>query len=133
MQGQVSGLIHLEGDAAGTQWVANSFKTKVHQLGTHQILFSISGKILGLAAGKHGFHVHEFGDTGDKCKAAGGHYNPFNRNHGDSTSNVWHELLKYKHFSVRDARFQTCSQYCPEDRRRTPSFIYINRIYDSHL
>ena len=26
----------------------------------------------------HGFHVHQNGNLGDGCKAAGGHYNPFN-------------------------------------------------------
>ena len=36
----------------------------------------ISGKILGLEKGLHGFHVHAVGDTGNNCKAAGGHFNP---------------------------------------------------------
>jgi len=36
----------------------------------------IYGKIFGLEAGPHGFHVHMNGDTGDNCKAAGGHFNP---------------------------------------------------------
>merc|ERR1712106_1013874 len=36
----------------------------------HVLIF---GKIFGLKAGKHGFHVHMNGDTGDNCKAAGGH------------------------------------------------------------
>ena len=30
----------------------------------------------GLDQGFHGFHIHAVGDTGDGCKAAGGHYNP---------------------------------------------------------
>ena len=36
----------------------------------------ITGKIFGLEAGKHGFHVHAVGDLGDDCKAAKGHFNP---------------------------------------------------------
>ena len=36
----------------------------------------IQGKILGLEAGKHGFHVHEIGDLGNDCKNSKGHFNP---------------------------------------------------------
>jgi Cu/Zn superoxide dismutase len=36
----------------------------------------IRGKILGLEAGNHGFHVHEIGDTGNSCDNAGPHFNP---------------------------------------------------------
>ena len=32
----------------------------------------------GLTPGKHGFHVHQHGNLGNNCKAAGGHYNPYN-------------------------------------------------------
>ena len=42
----------------------------------------ISGKITGLAPGLHGFHIHEYGDFTDGCASFGGHYNPFNMNHG---------------------------------------------------
>ncbi len=33
-------------------------------------------------AGKHGFHIHEKGDCGDKGNAAGGHFNPDGMPHG---------------------------------------------------
>src|SRR5947199_9679822 len=37
----------------------------------------IKGKITGLQAGKHGFHVHEFGDfSKDDGLSTGGHFNP---------------------------------------------------------
>lgn len=40
---------------------------------------TISGKITGLNPGKHGLHIHEFGDVSDHCqlKKVGEHYNPF--------------------------------------------------------
>lgn len=45
----------------------------------------IRGEIRGLTPGKHGFHIHEFGDLSDseKGKSAGGHFNPTNQPHGD--------------------------------------------------
>lgn len=43
----------------------------------------ITGKVSGLTPGKHGFHIHEFGDLRDpEGKAAGGHYNPSGDLHG---------------------------------------------------
>ena len=44
----------------------------------------ISGVISGLEPGPHGFHVHEnpVEDGEQDCGLAGGHYNPFNTNHG---------------------------------------------------
>jgi len=46
---------------------------------------TITVKLSGFNTGatrKHGFHVHEKGDLGDACKAAGGHYNPHHKPHG---------------------------------------------------
>merc|ERR1712213_140213 len=42
----------------------------------------ISGELMNLSPGEHGFHIHENGDLSDNCKGAGGHYNPFGLNHG---------------------------------------------------
>lgn len=43
----------------------------------------ITGHVTGLTPGKHGFHIHEFGDlTSEDCMATGGHFNPTNKKHG---------------------------------------------------
>jgi superoxide dismutase, Cu-Zn family len=43
----------------------------------------ITGEITGLTPGKHGFHVHEFGDlSSDDGMATGGHFNPDKEKHG---------------------------------------------------
>ena len=38
--------------------------------------------VSGVPAGKHGLHIHQYGDCADKGNAAGGHYNPDNVMHG---------------------------------------------------
>ena len=43
----------------------------------------INGSILGLQPGKYGFHIHEKGNLVNSCKDAGGHYNPYNVDHGN--------------------------------------------------
>ena len=48
----------------------------------------ITGKITGLSKGKHGFHVHKYGDESDGCIGYGGHWNPFKRNHGEKKSSL---------------------------------------------
>ncbi len=51
----------------------------------------IVADINGLKPGKHGFHIHEYGDcTADDGSSAGGHFNPDNVNHGAPTDSVRH-------------------------------------------
>ncbi len=44
---------------------------------------TVVADVEGLSPGKHGFHIHEFGDCSDlKGMSAGGHYNPEHHKHG---------------------------------------------------
>jgi Cu-Zn family superoxide dismutase len=47
----------------------------------------VAADIKDLSPGKHGFHIHEFGDCSKlDGKSAGGHFNPTARNHGGPES-----------------------------------------------
>ncbi len=51
----------------------------------------VTGQIEGLAPGKHGFHVHEFGDcSAPDGASAGGHFNPAGMPHGGPGSEKHH-------------------------------------------
>jgi Cu-Zn family superoxide dismutase len=52
---------------------------------------AISGEISGLKPGKHGFHIHEFGDCSSADpKCHGGHFNPDKKKHGGPDSEERH-------------------------------------------
>jgi len=42
----------------------------------------ITASVENAPPGHHGFHIHQFGDCGNKGKNAGGHYNPHKTKHG---------------------------------------------------
>ena len=42
----------------------------------------IQARIEGLPKGKHGFHIHQWGNLENGCTSAGGHFNPFGKTHG---------------------------------------------------
>ncbi|KAI0982276.1 hypothetical protein GJ496_009172 [Pomphorhynchus laevis] len=71
LSGECSGVIKLEQNSSCTP-------TK------------LTGEVKGLTPGKHGFHVHEFGDLSDGCTSAGAHYNPFQTKHGGPCSEERH-------------------------------------------
>ncbi len=51
----------------------------------------ITAHLTGLTPGKHGFHIHEFGDCAcDDAVCAGSHYNPTHNKHGSPTAQDRH-------------------------------------------
>ena len=46
--------------------------------------------IRGLTNGKHGFHIHQLGNTGNNCLNAKGHFNPNKKEHGRRKSHHRH-------------------------------------------
>ncbi len=64
-------------------------KLRLVQEGTDQPVHII-GTVIGLTEGKHGFHIHQHGDTANRCKASGGHFNPFGFDHSGPDSEERH-------------------------------------------
>eukprot|EP01126_Amoeba_proteus_P006408 TRINITY_DN12241_c0_g2_i3.p1 TRINITY_DN12241_c0_g2~~TRINITY_DN12241_c0_g2_i3.p1 ORF type:complete len:152 (-),score=26.29 TRINITY_DN12241_c0_g2_i3:107-562(-) len=42
----------------------------------------IRAEVTGLAPGKHGFHIHAYGDLTGGCATTGSHFNPHGKTHG---------------------------------------------------
>lgn len=50
-----------------------------------KVTFNLSGFA---SNAKHAIHIHEYGDMSNGCKSLGGHYNPYNHNHGSYDYNT---------------------------------------------
>ena len=51
----------------------------------------VEGEVRGLTPGKHGFHIHEFGDVSSPdAMSAGSHFNPMKSEHGAPTGDKRH-------------------------------------------
>ena len=51
----------------------------------------VSATVSGLTPGKHGFHIHQYGDcSSSDGKSAGGHFNPENKQHGAPDAEIRH-------------------------------------------
>src|SRR5262245_44938303 len=52
----------------------------------------VHAEIAGLTPGKHGFHIHEFGDcSAADASSAGAHFNPTNKPHAGPDAAARHE------------------------------------------
>jgi Cu-Zn family superoxide dismutase len=71
LEGRVT-LRGPDGVKGHLQLVQEAFNGPVH----------IIGNVVGLSEGQHGFHIHEFGSTGNNCQEAGSYFNPFGRQNG---------------------------------------------------
>ena len=68
--------------------------SSVHGIVTFDVIgngIQVVANISGLTPGKHGFHIHEFGDcSSDSGTLAGGHFNPAGMRHGAPDSENRH-------------------------------------------
>ena len=81
-KGSVNSLHHMataqiKGTQPGSDISGSAEFTETQNgLRVHAHIQGVSG------SGKHGFHIHEYGSCDDSGKAAGGHYNPKEVQHG---------------------------------------------------
>ena len=56
---------------------------QVNDNNNNDVEVRVNGIIKGLKKGKHGIHIHRYGNLlSVNCKGCGGHFNPHNKDHG---------------------------------------------------
>ncbi|KAI9251835.1 superoxide dismutase [Cu-Zn] [Phascolomyces articulosus] len=85
----VNAVAILKGAASASAIVGSVWFTPQHG-GDYSKETTVYANVTNVPAGKHGFHIHEFGDLSDGCESLGGHFNPFNMNHGSPEDHVKH-------------------------------------------
>merc|ERR1712212_600118 len=69
----IEGICVLEGSVKGTIKISQEADGKP---------CTVSGVVTGLSEGKHGFHIHQFGDYSSGCASTGGPFPPPGTPHG---------------------------------------------------
>jgi len=68
--------------------VTGSVFFKEHRVNKNSV--TVTGRVAGLTAGKHGFHIHADKAITESCTGAGGHYNPDENDHAGPRDGVRH-------------------------------------------
>jgi superoxide dismutase, Cu-Zn family len=92
-----AGSVRSADEASVTKAVAVLSSTTGHNVSGTVTFAKVEGgvkivaDVAGLTPGKHGFHIHEFGDcSAPDAMSAGGHFNPHHMQHGAPDASVRH-------------------------------------------
>lgn len=88
------GMRHNSGVKKAIAVIITTKGNSVHGITTFEQVENgvrVVANLIGLTPGKHGFHIHEFGDiSSDDGSSAGGHFNPGGMPHSMPTSDRRH-------------------------------------------
>lgn len=90
IKGQGAGVNHLGAAVCMISGHHNDVIGVIRITQTSMATCVIEGTVDGLPEGKHGFHIHEFGDISSGPDSCGDHFNPLNVCHGSRTDSIRH-------------------------------------------